>query len=425
MVLLGCTEQPVASSATPDPRITAGREGSRPTPGASQSWYLPKTLVGGEVAYELRRCRRNPSTGRPDLDVDVRPALVPLHVADYGTRRDIPNDALRAWRTANELSITRYDNGTLKTASGSSSDQTAAVVGNIFSGIAKIASTALGAGGAAAPRAGPGARADRGTADCGEAQALLARLGDLRRRLVAVDLSSRSAASVSEQILRVRERLTITVPFQEEPGAGASPGGELLAIAKPTKQQIAARGWLNAAALDSAGIVEDVLAALSVEVRFVLPKDIEMPRVAALPNDAHYRDPLPLSVIARHKEDVLASALMSFGQFGQPRRFRMRAGLFETLEWSHSFGPDGVPTETSFGGNARAAGATALFGTVIDSSGQIVTAVRQREASRSELSRTTAETQLLEARIALAEARRKYRELEETGGAAGTTQTEP
>ncbi|WP_159992923.1 hypothetical protein [Roseomonas sp. 18066] len=349
-------------------------------------------------------------------------ALLPLPVTDFGTRQEVSDDDLREWRTSNRLQVVRHPNGTLRSIGARSSDQTATIAGNVVTGVAKIAS--IGLTGYVAPRTQRDAR-ERQVARCGEATTILARRNALRHRLLISDLTPRQAQETSAQLARIREQLTITVPISADPAELASGrGGEFANVVPKSEQLIRARWVAGIPDPDSSPEMRRILDELRVVLALRLEASAPALAVVPLPADAHYREPRSVLVVATNAPldkppAQIVAARMAFGQFGTPRRFRMTAGVFETLEWSYAFAPDGSFAETSFGGNARGEGATALFGSVVTAGEDVVAALRERRDRPSELSQITAETQLLEARIALLDARRRLRETEEASASAG------
>jgi hypothetical protein len=323
--------------------------------------------------------------------------------------------------------VTTDSDGVLQTISAKPSDKTATIVGNVFSSAAKILPLALGVPTSLEQTKGP--------LDCGEATQIKAEIDQLRAKLRKSDTDDKQIAGISASISRLRDLITVTSKARFEPGADSpdvpppeptkplGPDNPLIfRDIYPSRAAVGKAKWYNAAALDQAfppdgsvGVnILDYRVQLAI-LQGVVPK---LENTQILPA-TYYRDPLELSIPVVRFEGRVDGKVQSesdvqrfkFAQLGTPRTLPVTAQLFESLDWSFTFGPDGVLQKSSFANTARGTAASSLL------SGAAANAAEaSKTVSAAETVRLTNETKRINAEIDLIQARKKLRDLEEQLG---------
>jgi hypothetical protein len=338
-------------------------------------WDLPRTTIDIDVSFALADCS---DAGGLATTLKIVPSatVTPKPVLDLPARRRIVVANLSGWRTANSVGVTPYSSGIIKTLGAKPSDQTGAIVGGVLATVAKVVSFAL-------PAPSPGLPPPTVTAarfQCGpKYHSLAPQMKTLKAELLSRSLDDKQLAAVTSRITRLQSALTIKKSTDTLDPQGSAPGiGETPVIdhGSPyqvtlTPEDMAKAGWITLIASGSipapvvtASIIRDASAGGQDEVK-------------PLPAAAHYRDPMVAEVVLKNGGDELDRKQVGFGQFGIPRNLPMTAGLFETLDWSFTWGEDGQLSDAHVTTTARGVAAADLFGQVASAAGTALSASRQ------------------------------------------------
>jgi len=386
LLLAACTAACTNVTDTPDPATHV-------SPGTI-SWYLPKMTVAVDVSYRLTHC----PTGVNELPgVTVTDtAITPTPVADLTSRRSLVVENLAGWRTSNQVSVSLYPEGTLKSLGANPQDQTAAIVGNVFKSAAQIAGLVVGAPFAHA-RAVPAAR-------YGCTPGIAKALNDLQAqqaRRLDPKLTDAEATSLNATITRLQNALTykktVTIDGNDPPPwdpASRAPRSIALTVA-----DMRAAEWLNPTrAPDDAQQAVQPIA--------LLWKPGPQPPGPALPPSAEYeyREPLRATLTlapATSPAQVLNHRTIAFAQWGTPRRLPITAPVFTTLDWSYTFAEDGTPTDMKVTTTARGLAASNLLNAATGAAGSAMTGVQSAAKANSQLAQINAQDELVKAKTAL------------------------
>lgn len=401
------------------------------SPSAPVSYYLPKVMLDVQVSYELAQCKA--SNGRLDLSLIVVSSVTSAPERDDRSRVDVSLSDLKRWTKANSISVTTDGDGVVETISSTSKDETATIVGNVLSTIAKIVPVAFGV---------PVAKGVASTQvpDCGFARQRLEKIADLRRRLLTDRPNKDVDEALSNAIARLRESVTITIKKTIDPsmavlrtelvevGKDVDPTGTrkfgILAEIGPSPAMVEQKGWYNAAAvkrLTDNGFLSNVTSYRTYVAIDLAAVDTRS-YTAVVPG-SHYREPtlLEVSVIQGTgvteqnvpKAPTIDRKSFHIPQIGQLRSIPLEAQIFESNEWSITFGPDGFATKREFSSQARGVAASSLLLNSAEAIGGTITSLRGvgQQRLQNELSRLKVQHDLLDYRL-------KLKQLEEKLGAA-------
>lgn len=115
-------------------------------PATGPVYYLPKTQVLADVAFELKECERKQigSDYFFDFQVSQTVSLSTASVPDETQRYFIDPADLHSGNKATSLVIEFYENQSVKSINAKSDDKTDEIIISVITGVAKIASAAIG-----------------------------------------------------------------------------------------------------------------------------------------------------------------------------------------------------------------------------------------------------------------------------------------
>lgn len=388
---------------------TIGPDGTAP---ATLSWYLPRTeAVRIEGYAELRECSEA-GDGRADLKIALTASAAPVTVADWTTRRTIPAASLSGWRTANEVSLESWPEGMVRSIGAKSKDETATIAGNVLKTAVKVASLAAGVIKPASPPLDLRPVSRRA---CGEeAGQLLVALKAAEKELLDKAPEDKQLAALTARVSRLREALRLPLVRPLPLKADFAQTEAAIKIAGPigpTDRDLVRAGWL------ADGATAVALPAIRPELTSLTDPALLQPD-GPLPAEAHYREParlvLTLHAVCARGNDCGAAgqvAATPFGvaQWGIPRRLKLKAGLFETLEQSYAFDRDGTPTSSKVVTTARGVAASGLLLEAATSAGTAYSSVAAAAAKDAETAKLQAQTARIKAQLDLLKAQAELR----------------
>ena len=377
-------------------------------------WQLPKTVLDVSVTYTPTGCNDDDTTKAPIVTMDVAVTVAARQIADPlkqggafpNERIEVPAESLESFWKTNKIAVNTYPSGILKALGATPADQTSTIVGNIFSTISKAVPMVAGglASGTVAAQASHG--------KCGSA---LAKIESDKKQLKG-KLSQQAQTALSAEIMKSQSDSAVKMDVTIDPGTTAgreAPNQKTgtvdqsfpIAVVTPEEETVAKKGWYDKDA-ELAVFGAKKAPDWDVNVYITIPKPYSG-TLKSLPADTLFRDSPRCLVEAylgkRGAEGNVtnrkSSGYFGFGQFGIPEKLPLRAGIFESYDWSVSFTEDGVVTDSSFNSTASGVAATNLLGAAATSANATETSVQKAANEDSELARLTAENNLLQAQI--------------------------
>jgi hypothetical protein len=418
----------------------------------SYTWALPKTVIDISLTYEYADCVV--VDGTRQFRIKVTPIIAARGVADVsaGMRTQNTGDLIDGWQDRNMTITTFAGSHIVSGVTAHPVSQAATVAGNVLTGIAKLASIAIGAG-FLAHHEGPPVVTKCADDEANPGHFITAIKNDIataQKALAGKDVSDDLKKKLTDQIAALQTLLTqqqakmaFTVKATIDPGftnpkatpvgldaapplpfpdalpdnspkLGAIPKDGLIATLAPKGDQLPDAPWVTAEvrsqseALLEVTVFMDMAHALKasdwkIEKSYYLPTP-----TTGTADSLTYRDPAYIAVLVYlgqgGKRQLLSNNRLPFAQYGDVQVVPFKAKTFRDVLWSISFSETGETTNSSFTSKSYYANATNLLNTAATAAGTVVNAVTSESATKATAMQTKADEIYQENRLRLCQA---------------------
>ncbi|MEO1242982.1 MAG: hypothetical protein AAFX54_13830 [Pseudomonadota bacterium] len=402
IVLIGCTTQ------LETVHIAKGFAPS--TEGAS--YYLPKQSLKIEITYELRECptppaRVPPGSSPPQLDAVVKKTAIvtATNVLDAEARFVLAHKSLSSGNKSTELTISTYENGTIKSVGAKIDDRTSEIIGSTFETAGKVARLALG-----------GVAASLTCTD--QARKTVSKRNELRRELMdpALYADEHERTAAVDAYNRMQEFLKIKRIFSFSPNPTAAPQANRVSKLDDNRTGLNKFNKWFANAANNADVKKLNETALCIRVGVdggdtlgaqpkicskALKVDVgERPKEAGLA----YRDPYnALVVICDEKCDangsnIIGAKSVQLAQFGDWRNLSLKSKPFQDRNVAANFSSAGRLISFTAGGSAALEALAGSLSKGVDAAASGVETSRSSDINKlnAELALTKAKADLIE-----------------------------
>ncbi len=338
------------------------------------SWALPKTIFDVDATWTYKSCAM--VNGSPIVDAKVDVQITPHAVPDLAIGYVFLDAAASNsfWQEHIFDVKTAAGSHLLQSFNSTATDQTGAILGNVFSGLVKIADiAALHLASANTPKPPP--------PSCGPALQTQSEVLSKQQRLQQMpDQTTDAAKKLIAEISHLQQRLVIKlVTSTIDPGI--DPDTKNL---KPIVNGVVGTLRMPAEALQKNGWVDhpnksDGHFDLSIQLDFAkaLPTEFATDKAQSVPllRDSLWREVayIPVEVFSQDGSRVGKPTTLPFAQFGAARTLPLDAPLFGKADWTITFNDYGEVTEAKWGSAATGTGASQLFLSSLSAASAIAT----------------------------------------------------
>lgn len=403
LLLAGCT------TSLHHEKLNVGNQPKSPAVG----YFLPKQRYTVSATYELRSCPNANGTAAEKsapLILKQTATVAEASVTDTSEYYAVPLKTLTSgWKTTS-LTISLYENGTLKSIGATADDQTGAVLTGIISTAASIARIAVGA---------PTSLAlVKPTLCTPDVYAALKTIQTSQAKLIDPNLDDKVRANLAAAILSAKSVVTISKSYTFDP-TRISPNGS----GEPSKEELLT--WFATPGLIAASPQKDEFSR-TLKTGF----SVEEYPSTMQPVDPRYdgqgiifREPTPIlvkictGICNDAKATELASLRTSSAQFGRYVVLPLKNRPFEKNNLSASFTAAGMPDTVAYGTESRLVKMAAALSTTATSVEDVASKARTtkeasaEKASTAEVSALKAQTDLLNAKADKIEAEQRLAKL--------------
>jgi hypothetical protein len=413
----------------------------RPSAGFFE-WRVPKTVLDTTVSYVYKGCTQDKTdptrvalNAAVSVEIDAKGIPDDNPFGDHsGAWVRVPLSDVQSFWQDRSLSIKKNANGTLASITSTPTNNVGAIIGNVLTTGAKVASVVMGV-----PAVGGGVRGQQ----CNpQFEALAKQASDLDTRIKSGALTQKQATDATAQLQALQARLTLTVKKTIDPGV--TPIGDdveppksigadgKFAELKPELKDL--NQWVVGDPLD----VVPFTVTLSLDFASASPSIVRTCPVApagcerrpvAIDRETHFREPayipikverggmhafdpanrkvqpLPIKVAG----DAAGGNAIAFAQFGLPRNVPIGAGLFQKFNIQVSFDQFGGTSDQTAASDAVGTRLTSFLGQGAAAANSVATENRNAITQPdTETLKAQAEAARLNAQLTLAKARSDY-----------------